>query len=297
MSRSIRASASRGSTRYGSVARDYAWAIDVEICVFPQEGLLNDPGTDELLIEACEQGADVDRRLSLRRHATHRAHRADIRDRPPLRSRHRFPSRLRSRCELDACPGGLPASARSRSMRDASRSVTSRSCPRCQGRSSIEVAREIAETRRCRHRAARDRSVPDGPRATTTTYRAAIARADILMQHGVTCSLATNNVLNAFTPFGDCSLCRIANLYANAAQLGRREDLAQCMKMISSGAAKLMNRADHTIAPGNPANLIVLAAPDAASAIAEIVTPRLGIKVGRVCFTRAASRLHRPMAG
>ena len=39
--------------------------------------------------------------------------------------------------------------------------------------------------------------------------------------HGVTCSIATNNVLNAFTPFGDCSLVRIANLYANVAQLGR----------------------------------------------------------------------------
>src|SRR5467141_3854396 len=32
--------------------RDYAWAIDLEICVFPQEGLLNDPGTEDLLIAA-----------------------------------------------------------------------------------------------------------------------------------------------------------------------------------------------------------------------------------------------------
>src|ERR1044072_6763846 len=39
--------------------RDYAWAIDLEICVFPQEGLLNDPGTEELLIAACEAGADL----------------------------------------------------------------------------------------------------------------------------------------------------------------------------------------------------------------------------------------------
>src|SRR5580692_6988619 len=39
--------------------QDYAWAIDIEICVFPQEGLLNDPGTEELLITACEQGADL----------------------------------------------------------------------------------------------------------------------------------------------------------------------------------------------------------------------------------------------
>src|SRR5438132_13997415 len=39
--------------------RDYAWAIDLQICAFPQEGLTNDPGTAELLVQACEQGADV----------------------------------------------------------------------------------------------------------------------------------------------------------------------------------------------------------------------------------------------
>ena len=32
--------------------------------------------------------------------------------------------------------------------------------------------------------------------------------------------VATNNVLNPFTPFGDCSLMRMANLYANVAQVG-----------------------------------------------------------------------------
>src|ERR1700732_2008751 len=36
--------------------REYAWAIDLQICVFPQEGLLNNPGTDELMVEALERG-------------------------------------------------------------------------------------------------------------------------------------------------------------------------------------------------------------------------------------------------
>ena len=39
--------------------RDYAWAVDLEICVFPQEGVLNDPVTEELLVAACEAGADL----------------------------------------------------------------------------------------------------------------------------------------------------------------------------------------------------------------------------------------------
>src|SRR5947209_3798380 len=39
------------------LARDYAWGIDVEICVFPQEGLTNNPGTEELLIAGLRRGA------------------------------------------------------------------------------------------------------------------------------------------------------------------------------------------------------------------------------------------------
>ena len=36
------------------------------------------------------------------------------------------------------------------------------------------------------------------------------------------CSDVTNNVLNPFTPYGDCSLIRIANLYANIVQPWQR---------------------------------------------------------------------------
>src|SRR5215216_5572084 len=38
---------------------EYKWAMDIEICVFPQEGLLNNPGTDELMVEALKRGARV----------------------------------------------------------------------------------------------------------------------------------------------------------------------------------------------------------------------------------------------
>jgi cytosine deaminase len=49
----------RGFNAVRQLKRDYAWAIDLELCVFPQEGLTNDPGTEELLVAACEQGADA----------------------------------------------------------------------------------------------------------------------------------------------------------------------------------------------------------------------------------------------
>ena len=38
---------------------EYKWAIDVELCIFPQEGLLNNPGTDELMVAALKRGGKV----------------------------------------------------------------------------------------------------------------------------------------------------------------------------------------------------------------------------------------------
>ncbi len=47
----------RGFDGVQSLVADYEWAIDIEICVFPQDGLTNYPGTDELLVEALKRGA------------------------------------------------------------------------------------------------------------------------------------------------------------------------------------------------------------------------------------------------
>ena len=49
----------RGFNAIRRLKQDYRWAIDLEICVFPQEGLTNDPGTEGLLVEACANGADL----------------------------------------------------------------------------------------------------------------------------------------------------------------------------------------------------------------------------------------------
>ena len=38
---------------------EYKWAIDIQICIFPQEGLLNNPGTDDLMVEALTRGGWV----------------------------------------------------------------------------------------------------------------------------------------------------------------------------------------------------------------------------------------------
>ena len=48
--------------RRAALVDEYAWAIDIELCVFPQEGLTDNPGTEELMVEGLKRGAKVSAR-------------------------------------------------------------------------------------------------------------------------------------------------------------------------------------------------------------------------------------------
>ncbi len=122
-----------------------------------------------------------------------------------------------------------------------------------------------------------------------------IADANALIAQGANCSIATNNVLNPFTPYGDCSLVRIANLYANIVQRGAVKDLTGCFSMVSDRAARILRKRDYGIAVGNPADFVVWNASTPAEVIATVAQPVIGFKRGRCLFTRELPQLHRPV--
>ena len=64
--------------------------------------------------------------------------------------------------------------------------------------------------------------------------------------------------------------------------------------MVTSGAARLINLDDYGIAPGRPADLVVLDSTSRADAVAEIAPPVAVFKAGRRTVTRTRPRLHRP---
>jgi cytosine deaminase len=272
--------------------RDYAWAIDLQICAFPQEGLTNDPGAEDLLVQACGQGADVIGGCPYTDTDPHRqiARIFDI--------ARRFDLDIDFHLDFDLDPAWMHLDEVCRQT-DAHRWGGRATVGHVTKLSAIDHSRLAAIGRRLADCGiavtvlpatdlflmGRDREfhVPRG-----------LAPAHRLLAQGVTCSLATNNVLNPFTPFGDCSLIRMANLYANIAQIGRERDLHACFEMITSLPARLMNAADYGIAVGHPADLVVLESRDPASAVAELAQPLFGLKGGRRSFTRAPATLHRP---
>ena len=115
-----------------------------------------------------------------------------------------------------------------------------------------------------------------------------------LLRAGVNCSMSTNNVLNPFTPFGDCSLLRMANLYANVCHVGKREEIQACFEMVTQRSARLMRLEDYGLAVGKTADLVVLDCATPEAAVAEVAAPLYGFKRGRRTFTRKPAELHRP---
>jgi cytosine/creatinine deaminase len=276
------------------LARDYAWAIDIEICVFPQEGLLNDPGTEELLVQACSEGADLIGGCPYTdtRPHDHIARIFDIARRFDLDIDFHLDFDLDAswmhldevcRHTVAAGYGGrvavghvtkLSALPRARLLETALRLTTSGVAV------TVLPATDLFLMGR-----GHEADIPRG-----------VAPAGFLREQGVVCSLATNNVLNPFTPFGDCSLIRMANLYANVAQLGRPPDIAACLDMVTTDAARLMNFADYGIAVGNPADLLVLDGESSFAVVAEVVRPLAGFKAGRKSFEAPRAGLCPPQS-
>jgi len=284
----------RGIEGVKKAIAQFAWAIDVEICVFPQDGLLNNPGTDELMVAALHDCAgavgaapytdsdphgqidrvfemarefdvDIDMHLDFGSDASsldvdHVCRKAD---------EHGWGGRVTVGHVIKFA--NMPQArlvTLARRLADAGVAVTV-----LPSTDLFLMHRDHTE----------DLSVPRG-----------VTPLHLMAAEGVTCSLSTNNVLNPFTPFGDCSLIRMANLYANIAQIGQREDMASCLDMVSSRSAKLMNLTDYGVQSGAPADLVVIDATDPMMAVAELAQPMYGFKRGKPVFTHALPELHGP---
>jgi cytosine deaminase len=284
----------KGFRAIRALKREYAWAIDVEICVFPQEGLTNDPGAFELLLEACEGGADLIGGCPYTDSDPH-GQIARI-----FELAQRFDIDIDFHLDFDLDPSWMHLDEVCRQTvaygwggRVAIGHVTKLSAL------DAVALQRVGEKLKDAGIAVTVLPATDlflMGRGQTHSVPRGVAPAHRLREQGVICSLATNNVLNPFTPFGDCSLIRIANLYANIAQIGRPEELEACLDMITAMPARLMNLTDYGIAVGNPADIVVLDCMDRASAVAELAQPILGIKRGRISFSHPAADINWPAA-
>lgn len=281
----------RGYEAVKALKRDYAWAIDLSLCVFPQEGLTNDPGAEELLVQALRDGGEAIGGCPYM-DTDPNAHLERIFD---LAQEFDVDVDLHLDFDLDPSWWHLDEVCRQTERRN------------YQGRVAIGHATKLSALPPERLKAATAQLATAGVAVTVlpatdlylmgreATHNAprGLTLAHKLVDNGVLCSVATNNVLNPFTPFGDASLLRMANFYANVAHAAV-SDFDTCLDLVTDLPARLMNLGDYGIKVGNPADLIVLDTKDSRFAIAELPDIMMGFKNGRQTFERPRPTLFSP---
>jgi len=274
------------------LVKDYAWAIDIEICVFPQEGLLNYPGTDELMVEAMQKGGKV-------------VGAAPYTDSDPhgqidrvFEIAREFDADIDMHLDFGTDASGLDL--------DYVCELTERFGRG--GRVAIGHVTKLAyvDPERLAEIAGRLRDAGVALTVLPSTdlflmgrdrdhaQTRGVTHAHTLLHHGVNCSLSTNNVLNPFTPFGDCSLLRMANLNANICHIGAADDIAECFNMITTRSARLANLHDYGLEVGKSADLVVIDGATPHAAVAELAPVLHAFKRGRRTLTRQPAELHFP---
>ena len=272
-----------------ALRRAYEWAVDIEICAFSQDGL-SGPEDLALLADAVEGGATV-------------VGGAPYADRDPARHIDEIFDLARAfdvdvDFHLDLAEGGEGM-------------WLDRVCERTEafgyeGRVAVGHATQMSYLPEDRYLAACGRIAQAGVavtvmpstdlflmgRVASCAKPRGVLELQVLRELGVPCAVATNNICNAFTPFGDGSLLRMANLYANVSHVASRRGLAECLGYVTSEAARVIGADDYGIRVGGPADLVLLDTEEPWSAVSELPDVLWGMKGGRMTFTRERARLH-----
>jgi cytosine deaminase len=284
----------KGVEALQALAKEYAWAVDLEICVFPQEGLTTAPSADAALVAGLQMGAKV----------IGAAPNYDADHAGQIHRIFELARRFDVDIDMHIDSGHDPATLDTHLVAE----LTERF--RLGGRVAIGHASKLAGLPPERQTEIARRLADVGVAVTVLPATdlfvlgrhrqydvpRCVADANLFAEQGCTCSISTNNVLNPFTPLGDGSLIRMANLHANILQVGDAERLGELFGMITHRSARLMNLRDYGLAVGKLADVVVIDALTPAEAVATVAPVLAAFKRGRMTLRRARPQLLYPAA-
>jgi cytosine deaminase len=119
-------------------------------------------------------------------------------------------------------------------------------------------------------------------RRDVRNVRRGLAPIKRLLAAGVPVAAASNNVRNAFTPVGTANLTLMGYLLTVGAHMGTRQEIQQALAMVTEYPARILRLADYGLRVGGQADLILWNTQRHEEIITALATPHLVIKRGRV---------------
>jgi cytosine deaminase len=260
--------------------REYAGALDLQLCAFAQEGIVCAPGTEALLDAALAHGADlvggcpyndtdpfahIDIVFRLARaHGVDADFHADFFDEP----QHLHVARIAEETERHGWQGRV-AVGHCTEMGALPPHEQDRLCARLAGAGVAVILLPATDLYLM-------------GRKDVRAVRRGLAPAGRLLAAGVTVAAATNNVQNAFTPVGNADLGLVGYLLAVGCHMGTDRDLDQALAMLTEHPARILGLGPYGVREGARADLAVWEAEDARDVIRALAPCRLAVKGGRV---------------
>jgi len=263
-----------------ALKREFRDVIDIQVVAFPQEGILKSPGTDAMMVQAMAKGADVVGAIPYN-DSDAREHIAWV-----FRLAREHDKDLDFHQDFSDDAHGM-------SIEEVARQTIAAGY---EGRVSVGhlTALGAAEPQRRDEIIAllRDAGISVmclpatdlhlGGRQDRSNVRRALTPVRALRDGGVNVCLATNNIRNAFTPFGNGDLFQVAMLAVPACHLGGADDLATVLPMLTTNPARALRLPDYGIVVGREADCVLLDTRSVTRAIIDLPVRKLVVKRGRV---------------
>ncbi|HEX2729861.1 MAG TPA: amidohydrolase family protein, partial [Rubrobacteraceae bacterium] len=112
--------------------------------------------------------------------------------------------------------------------------------------------------------------------------RRGITRVKELWQNGLNVSLGYDDVMDPWYPLGTGGMLQPAHMAVHACHMTSRKEVVACFDMVTGRAATTLGLRDYGIAVGNPANFILVDAPEKWEAMRRLAATTLVVKDGRV---------------
>lgn len=230
-------------------------ALDLQIVVFPQEGISKSPGTTELMEEALRLGgdvvggityqdADLDGHLDCvfglaEKYGKPLDFHADFFDNPEQVAIVGIAERTIASGMQGLVSAGHVTSLGSMPYEQAA------AVAELIGKAGVHIMSLPATDLFINGRGDREK-----PRRGLTPVR-------MLMEKGVNVVIGVNNVRNPFTPFGKADPLETAWLLAVTAYMGGESDAKQLIRMLTDGAARALGLTDYGLGLGKTADMVL----------------------------------------
>ncbi|WP_034549815.1 amidohydrolase family protein [Carnobacterium funditum] len=259
---------------------EYKNLVDIQVVAFPQEGIIKMPGTEEMMYEAMEMGADVVGGIPYN-DAPAKEH-IDIvfeiakKYNKPIDLHAEFSDEATNMSIEYLCKKTIAEGYQGRVS--TGHMTALHALPKAELDPIIAMIAEAGIS----IMALPATDLHLGARNDEYNVRRAVTPIRKLRDGGVNMCIATNNIRNAFTPYGNGDILQTAMLAIPVAHLGGANDLKTVLPMITDNPAKAIGLTDYGIAVGNKADVVLLDTKVKENAIIDIPTRLFVIKNGKV---------------